>query len=99
MPTPGPVYISPPIAVRPRSANWVRHQPVACTKAKALATPAPRRSAGHSAGQGSAIAAVSAAVASRPARITDSDPVALAWCVPPPRRSRSGRLQASAPSR
>jgi len=68
MPAPGPVYITPPSAVAPRSASWARHQPEVKTKTTALATPAAKRSAGHMAGAGSAIASASTMVAARPVR-------------------------------
>ena len=63
---PTPAYSALLQAVGPTRARVARHQMLVATKAQALATPASRRSAAHQAsGPGSAIAAVSTAVATR----------------------------------
>ena len=68
MPAPGPVNIKPPRLLALRSARRARHQPEVNTNTKALATPAAKRSHGHSAGTCSAMPSVKTQVAAKPLR-------------------------------
>ena len=68
IPAPGPVNIKPPRLLALRSARRARHQADVNTKTNALATPAAKRSHGHSAGTCRAMPNVKTQVATKPPR-------------------------------
>ena len=95
MPSPGPQKTKPPKAGWPNSIKRPMHQLVVPKNTKALATPAPKRSVGHSSGQGSTRPAVSTTVATKPPRTKSAWP----GIGPKRRPSHGSDMNSSAPTK